>query len=79
MVPPDLPSAPKMDGGGDARGLVLISSVVAQLVLPVLLGVWLDNRYGWSPWGLFGGTVIGLAAGSVGFWMLYRRANRGKQ
>jgi len=71
------PSRPT-NGGGDAAGLALIGSAVAQLVVPVLLGVWADSQYGWSPWGLVVGTAVGVVGGAVGFWMLYRRANRTK-
>lgn len=31
--------------------------------LGFLVGRWLDNRYGWSPWGLLVGVMLGLAAG----------------
>jgi F0F1-type ATP synthase assembly protein I len=27
------------------------------------VGAWLDRRYGWTPWGVIAGTMIGLAAG----------------
>lgn len=74
--PPSRPSSG--GGGGDAAGLALIGSAVAQLVVPILLGVWADNQYGWSPWGLVVGTAAGVAGGAVGFWLLYRRANRTK-
>jgi len=28
-----------------------------------VVGAWLDRRYGWTPWGVIAGTMIGLAAG----------------
>ncbi len=31
--------------------------------LGILVGRWLDNRYGWTPWGLLIGVMLGLAAG----------------
>lgn len=46
----------------DTRGLALAGSAVASLLLPVVVGVWLDERYGWSPWGLIGGSVLGFIA-----------------
>lgn len=70
--------APPTNSGGDARGLVLVSSAVAQFVVPILIGVWLDAQYGWSPWGLAVGTVVGVIGGAVGLALLYRRANRNK-
>lgn len=63
-------------GGGDARGLVLISTAVAQMVVPILIGVWLDNRYGWGPWGMAGGAILGLVGGGWMLWRIVRRMNR---
>lgn len=31
--------------------------------LGYLLGHWLGKKYGWGPWGDFGGVMIGCAAG----------------
>ena len=28
--------------------------------MPILIGVWLDNRYGWGPRGMAVGAVVGL-------------------
>lgn len=68
--------APPPDSGGDTRGLVLVSTTVAQLVVPILVGVWLDGQYGWSPWGLVIGSGIGLIGGAVGLALLYRKSGR---
>ncbi len=68
--------APPPDSGGDARGLVLVSSTVAQFVVPILIGVWLDARNDWSPWGLVVGTLVGVIGGAVGLALLYRKAGR---
>jgi len=27
------------------------------------LGWWLDKKYGWSPWGIVAGSMLGLASG----------------
>jgi ATP synthase protein I len=31
--------------------------------LGVLVGQWLDKRYGWSPWGMVVGASLGLVGG----------------
>jgi F0F1-type ATP synthase assembly protein I len=31
--------------------------------LGLLVGRWLDRKFGWEPWGVFAGTMLGLAAG----------------
>lgn len=63
------------DSGGDARGLVMISTAVAQMVVPILIGVWLDNRNGWSPWGAVAGVAIGFV--SMVTWMSRKQDRNG--
>lgn len=31
--------------------------------LGCIVGWWLDRRFGWSPWGLIVGAMLGLVAG----------------
>ena len=42
--------------------------LVAGIVLGYLAGQWLDRRFGWAPWGLMGGLLLGLAAGAREAW-----------
>jgi len=42
----------------------------AVLVVCVLVGIWLDGRFGWSPWGVLGGSAVGLV---VSMWKLIRQ------
>jgi len=37
--------------------------MLAGVGLGVLVGNWLDRKYGWEPWGLLACTLLGLAAG----------------
>ena len=60
--------------GGDARSLALISTAVTQMVVPILIGVWLDDRNGWSPWGMAVGAVVGVGGG---FFLLVRMSRKG--
>lgn len=64
------------DSGGDARGLALISTAVGQMVVPILLGVWLDNRNGWGPWGLIVGSIVGVGGMFVTLMLIARKQNR---
>lgn len=68
-------SRPPTNSGGDAKGLALISVAVAQIVVPVVVGVWLDDRNGWSPWGAVVGAVTGFASL---VWMSRKETNGGK-
>lgn len=47
--------------GRDYRSLALVSTAVAEMVAPTLIGVWLDSRYGWSPWGVLAGATLGVS------------------
>ena len=31
--------------------------------LGFVVGNWLDKKYGWAPWGVMAGTMLGLASG----------------
>ena len=60
--------------GGDFRGLALIGTAVAEMVAPILFGVWLDGRNGWSPWGLVVGAVLGVGGSVAHLVMISRKS-----
>ncbi len=45
------------------RGLAQGLEVAVGCGLGYLLGHWLGHKFGWGPWGDFGGVAIGCAAG----------------
>ncbi len=63
-------------GGNDYRVIALASTAIGELVGPILIGLWLDNEFGWSPYGLAVGAVMGFV-GSIAHLMLIanRKAN----
>lgn len=60
----------------DFRILAWLGMAVGEIVVPVLLGVWLDGQYEWSPIGLIGGSVIGVVGGTAHLFVLSRRLGR---
>ena len=52
---------PNESNWGHYLGYGLVMAV--GVVLGVIVGNWLDHKYGWSPWGVVAGAMIGLAAG----------------
>lgn len=58
--------------GNDFRALGLVLTAVGEMVVPILIGVWLDDKYGWSPWGLVVGATFGLVGG-IGHLVLIAR------
>lgn len=67
---------PTPTGGGDYRGLALISTAVAEMVVPILIGVWADGKFGTGPWGLVAGAVFGLGGGMAHLVLVSRRADQ---
>jgi ATP synthase protein I len=61
---------PKSEGGG-GQDLWKFVGAGTQLTVTVLLfvglGYWLDQRYGWSPWGILSFGMLGVAAGLYHF------------
>lgn len=68
-------------GGRDAsdyRGLAVAGTAVMELVAPIVIGVWLDQRFGWSPWGLAVGAVVGFVGGIAHLLFMMKQADRQK-
>ena len=38
-------------------------SFAFALVIGAVIGYWLDQRFGWKPWGVLIGSALGFAAG----------------
>ncbi len=51
----------------------LVSEFVIMTLGPGYLGYKLDQRYGWSSWGMLGGILLGMG---LGLWMLIRQLNK---
>lgn len=61
--PNDPSPAPDGDRSKLGIGLSMGIQLMAGVGLGLLVGYWLDGRYGWSPWGVLIGALIGLAGG----------------
>lgn len=55
------------------RGLAVMSQLSLQLLIPILIGtaggIWLDSRFGGSPWCTVIGVIIGIAASFRNFYV----------
>ena len=56
------PNGPDLDPGW-GRHLGVGLQMLVGVVLGFVVGNWLDNKYGWSPWGVMACTMLGLASG----------------
>jgi F0F1-type ATP synthase assembly protein I len=55
-----------------------LGQVGLEMVAPIVLGLWLDGQFGWSPWGAVAGAVFGLVVGLMHLvYMLNQRDRRG--
>src|SRR5258706_13336760 len=62
--------------GAEARHtgrLFALSQVGFEMVVPIALGLFLDNRYGWTPWGVTVGAVLGLVGGMAHLLMMLKK------
>lgn len=41
--------------------LTLGIQIMLAFVVPIVAGVFVDQRYGWTPWGILTGIVLGFA------------------
>jgi hypothetical protein len=55
----------------------LITSVLLELVIPVLAGYWLDCRWGTFPWLVLLGVVVGIVTATLGLMRLVKSLNSG--
>jgi len=73
---------PKLDANSEGHTnrrwayAALGSELAGSVLVPVLLGLWADSRYGWSPWGVVMGAVLGMIAGGVILGQLILRPNQ---
>lgn len=58
---------------GIGEALSLGIEVAVGVGLGLIIGSWLDKRYGWEPWGMLVGSMLGLAAG---LYLLIRQTSR---
>ena len=53
-----------------------LAQVGFEMVVPIALGVFLDNRFGWTPWAAIVGAVFGFAGGLGHLILLLNRHDR---
>ncbi len=51
------------DDANWGRYLGLGLEVAVGTALGAVVGIWLDRRFDWSPWGVMVGSLVGLTAG----------------
>jgi len=68
---PDKPDPENRNKGAGDPGIWRFFGMGIQLALTVAafaaLGWWLDGKFGWTPWGLLGFSLFGVAAGMYQF------------
>ena len=64
---------PNQDDVNWGRFVGIGLEIAVGAALGTVVGLWLDRKYGWSPWGVVAGSMIGVAAG---MYLLIRDAVR---
>ena len=54
-------------------GFAMATQFAAAVLGGVLVGGWIERRFGLEPWGTLGGAVLGLTAGIQGLVILARK------
>jgi F0F1-type ATP synthase assembly protein I len=58
------PQRPKTTAAPTLWGLVGIGfELAAWVTMPMLIGLWIDRRFGWSPWAAVAGGILGSVGG----------------
>ena len=73
MAVPPSPSPPESDN----RGLAMLGTVVAEMVLATVLGVWFDRRNETEPWGALVGATVGIVGGVMHLMYIGRKSSGG--
>ncbi|TAK11344.1 MAG: AtpZ/AtpI family protein [Acidobacteria bacterium] len=72
------PAAQRLQG---LSGLAEVGSVGLSFVFALLIGTvggwWLDQHFGWKPWGFLTGLGLGLAAGVRNVYLVTKRYWKG--
>lgn len=53
-----------------------LAQVGLEMVVPIVIGLWLDNTFAWGSWGVVSGAVLGLVLGLVHLVALQQRQER---
>jgi hypothetical protein len=51
-------------------------SLAVWLTAGVLLGRWVDQNWGWAPWGTLTGSLVGITGASLNIYQIIRRLDR---
>ncbi len=66
----EAPQSPERTAADIQRWGTLLTAawqLVAAILLPALLGWWLDGKFHTKPWLMLAGALLGIAAGLIGF------------
>ena len=51
------------------------SEIAGAVLIPALLGLWLDSHFGWTPVSVIVGAFVGMALAGVLMWNVVRSSN----
>lgn len=53
--------------------LIALSQVGLEMVAPIAIGLYLDGRFDWTPWGVVVGVMLGFVGGLSHLLLLLKR------
>jgi len=64
---------------GDIGYYLSLAQVGFEMVVPIVIGVYLDEHLGWAPWGAAAGAVLGLVGGLAHLIYVVNRSGDGRR
>jgi F0F1-type ATP synthase assembly protein I len=56
---------PELPDRNEMGRFVALGQIGMEMVVPIVAGLAADHYFGWSPWGVVAGAVLGLVGGFV--------------
>lgn len=56
---------PEMPDRKELSRYLALSQIGMEMVVPIVVGLLLDRSFGWTPWAIIVGAVLGLCMGFV--------------
>jgi F0F1-type ATP synthase assembly protein I len=63
LAEPQMAEKPPVEDPSWGKHLGVGLQMLVGVVLGFVVGNWLDKKYGWAPWGVMVGSMLGLASG----------------
>ena len=68
-----------LPAGKDLGRYATLGQVGFEMVVPIAVGLVVDNYLGWQPWGVTAGTILGFSGGLLHLVLVVNKLNKTEQ